>query len=123
MVSGYSRVLGGLLIPSRCTEDLFAGQWELIRRLGAVPKALVWDGEGAVGRWRGRRQEPTAATQAFRGTLGIKVVLCKPGDPEAKGLVERAHRYLETSFPLCRQPRHPRLPSQRGVGPPRIVPA
>jgi transposase len=26
------------------------------------------------------------------------VVLCLPGDPEAKGLVERAHRYLETSF-------------------------
>ncbi|HEX6246521.1 MAG TPA: IS21 family transposase [Nocardioidaceae bacterium] len=98
MVSGYSRWLGGLLIPSRATEDLFAGQWELIRSLGAVPKALVWDGEGAVGRWRGRRQELTAATQAFRGTLGIKVVLCQPGDPEAKGLVERAHRYLETSF-------------------------
>lgn len=98
MVSGYSRTLGGLLIPSRCTEDLFAGQWELIRSLGAVPKALVWDGEGAVGRWRGRRAELTAATQAFRGTLGIRVVLCKPGDPEAKGLVERAHRYLETSF-------------------------
>lgn len=42
--------------------------------------------------------ELTQATQAFRGTLGIKVVLCKPNDPEAKGLVERAHRYLETSF-------------------------
>lgn len=25
-------------------------------------------------------------------------VICKPGDPEAKGLVERAIRYLETSF-------------------------
>jgi transposase len=25
-------------------------------------------------------------------------VVCRPGDPEAKGLVERAHRYLETSF-------------------------
>jgi Mu transposase, C-terminal domain len=25
-------------------------------------------------------------------------VFCKPGDPEAKGLVERAIRYLETSF-------------------------
>jgi transposase len=98
MVLGYSRWLGGRLIPSRCTEDLFAGQWELIRSLGAVPRALVWDGEGAVGRWRGRRPELTQATQSFRGTLGIKVVVCKPGDPEAKGLVERAHGYLETSF-------------------------
>jgi len=98
MVAGYSRWISGRLIPSRQTEDLFAGQWELIRELGAVPRALVWDGEGAVGRWRGRRAELTQATQAFRGTLGIKVVLCKPGDPEAKGLVERAHGYLETSF-------------------------
>ena len=98
MVTGYSRVLHGRLIPSRQTEDLFAGQWSLIEALGAVPKALVWDGESAVGRWRGRRMELTAATQAFRGTLGVKVILCKPGDPEAKGLVERAHRYLETSF-------------------------
>ena len=35
---------------------------------------------------------------AFRGSLGIKVIQCRPGDPEAKGLVERANGYLETSF-------------------------
>ena len=35
---------------------------------------------------------------AFRGTLGIKVIQCRPADPEAKGLVERANGYLETSF-------------------------
>ncbi|MCA1842691.1 MAG: IS21 family transposase [Actinobacteria bacterium] len=98
MVSGYSRWISARLIPSRQTEDLFAGQWALIEELGAVPRALVWDGESAVGRWRGRRMELTEATQAFRGVLGVKVVLCKPGDPEAKGLVERAHRYFETSF-------------------------
>jgi hypothetical protein len=42
--------------------------------------------------------ELTAACQAFRGTLGAEVVVCKPADPEAKGLVERAHDYLERSF-------------------------
>lgn len=36
--------------------------------------------------------------QAFRGTLAAKVVICKPGDYEAKGLVERGNGYLETSF-------------------------
>jgi transposase len=46
---------------------------------------LVWDGEAA-------------ATHAFRGVLGAKVVICNPADPEAKGLVERANGYLETSF-------------------------
>src|SRR3982751_1491897 len=35
---------------------------------------------------------------AFRGTLGIKVIQCRPRDPEAKGIVERANGYLETSF-------------------------
>jgi transposase len=30
--------------------------------------------------------------------LGAKILICDPGDPEAKGLVERANGYLETSF-------------------------
>lgn len=30
--------------------------------------------------------------------LGSKVIICKPADPEAKGLVERANGYMETSF-------------------------
>ncbi len=69
------------------------------QQLGAVPRVLVWDGEGAVGRWRARRPELTAACQAFRGVLGAKVLICKPADPEAKGLVERLHDYLETVVP------------------------
>src|SRR5215468_6108766 len=98
MVTGYSRWASGLLIPSRAAEDLFAGWWQLISGLGAVPRALVWDGEGAVGRWRAGRPELTGECQAFRGTLAAKVIVCKPADPEAKGLIERAHDYLERSF-------------------------
>jgi transposase len=98
MACGYSRWLSGLLIPSRRAEDLFAGWWRLIERLGAAPRVLVWDGEGAIGRWRGGRVELTEDCQAFRGTLAAKVLVCKPADPEAKGLVERAHDYLERSF-------------------------
>lgn len=98
MVTGYSRWLSALLIPSRCSEDLFAGWWRLICGLGAVPRLLVWDGEGAIGRYRRGGSELTAEAQAFRGTLGTKVIVCKPADPEAKGLVERANGYLETSF-------------------------
>jgi transposase len=98
MASGYSRWLSAVLIPSRQAEDLFAGWWQLIAGLGAVPRALVWDGEGAVGRWRAGKPELTGDCQAFRGTLGVKVIICKPADPEAKGLLERAHDYLERSF-------------------------
>jgi transposase len=98
MVCGYSRWLSAVLIPSRRAEDLFAGWWQLIAALGSVPRVLVWDGEGAIGRWRGGRSELTAECQAFRGTLGAKVVICRPADPEAKGMIERAHDYLERSF-------------------------
>jgi transposase len=98
MVLGYSRWLLAMLLPSRRAEDLFAGWWRLIEYLGAVPRVLVWDGEGAIGRRRGGRTELTDQCQAFRGTLGAKVLVCRPADPEAKGIIERAHDYLERSF-------------------------
>jgi transposase len=95
MVCGYSRWAAAVLIPSRNAEDLYAGWWQLIQGLGAVPRLLVWDGEGAVGRHPDRL---TAECQAFRGTLATRVYVCQPADPEAKGLVERFHDYLERSF-------------------------
>ena len=98
MVTGYSRWLFGRLIPSRTAEDLFAGWWRHFAALGAVPRVLVWDGEGAIGEWRGGRSVLTRQCQGFRGTLGAKVLICRPRDPEAKGLIERAHDYLERSF-------------------------
>ncbi|MFF0457842.1 hypothetical protein [Nocardia africana] len=48
--------------------------------------------------WRGGKPQLTETMNAFRGSLGIRVIQCRPRDPEAKGLVERANGYLETSF-------------------------
>jgi transposase len=98
MVCGYSRWASAVLIPTRSAEDLYAGWWQHLLALGATPRVLVWDGEGAVGRWRQRQPELTAQCHAFRGVLAAKVLICKPGDPEAKGLVERFHDYLERAF-------------------------
>ncbi|MCO6000356.1 IS21 family transposase [Actinoallomurus rhizosphaericola] len=98
MVAGYSRWISARMIPTRQGPDLLAGHWVLLRQLGAVPKALVWDNESAIGQWRAGRPQLTEAMNAFRGSLGIKVIQCRPSDPEAKGLVERANGYLETSF-------------------------
>jgi transposase len=86
------------MIPSRQSPDLLAGHWALISGLGAVPRALVWDNESAVGQWRGGRPVLTEAMNGFRGMLGIAVIQCRPRDPEAKGLAGRANGYLETSF-------------------------
>jgi transposase len=42
MVTGYARWLSARLLPSRCAEDLFAGWWQFLAQLGAVPRVLVW---------------------------------------------------------------------------------
>lgn len=98
MVSGYSRMIFARMLPTRQGPDLIAGHWELLQAMGGVPAQLVWDNEAAVGSWRAGRPRLTEEFEAFRGTLGISVHQCRPRDPEAKGLVERANGYLETSF-------------------------
>jgi hypothetical protein len=98
MVAGHSRVMTAAMLPSRQAPDLIAGHWTLLQRWDRVPKALVWDNESAVGSWQAGKPKLTDDFAAFRGTLGIRVIQCKPRDPESKGLVERANGYLETSF-------------------------
>ncbi|GAA1691066.1 transposase [Mycolicibacterium murale] len=98
MVCGYSRWASAMLIPIRSAEDPYAAWWHHLSVPGAVPRVFVWDGEGAVGRWRARMPELTAVCQAFRRTVAAKFVIYKPGDPGAKGLVERFHDYLERAF-------------------------
>jgi transposase len=94
IVSGYSRVITARMLPSRQSGDLIDGHWRLLADgWGAVPRTLVWDNESGIGRGK-----LTSEFAAFAGLLAVRVVLCRPRDPEAKGLVERANGYLETSF-------------------------
>jgi hypothetical protein len=57
--------LSAVLIPTRSSQDLFAGWWQLIERLGSMPRVLVRDGEGAIGPWRAGWVELTGECQAF----------------------------------------------------------
>jgi transposase len=98
MVSGYSRVIAARMIPSRQAGDLIDGHWQLLSGWRACPRLLVWDGESAVGRNQGGKSVLTSDFAALAGLLGVRVRICRPADPEAKGLVERANGYLETSF-------------------------
>ncbi len=97
-VAGYSRLIGALMVPSRAAHDVLGGMSHVIGEFGAVPRKAVWDQEGCIGRIRQGKQVLTAEFQAFRGVLGMGATLVGPADPEAKGLVERANGYLETSF-------------------------
>jgi transposase len=97
-VSGYSRTIVARMIPSREAHDILLGHLACLLDLGAVPRKGVYDNEAALISRHNGRPNPTPPFQRFRGTLGMGVVVCKPGDPEAKGMVERANKYLETSF-------------------------
>jgi transposase len=94
MTCGYSRVTDAVMIPSRKAGDILAGMWEIIGGWGRCPRALVWDREAAIG-GAGR---PSVEAAAFAGTLGVRIKLTPPRDPESKGLVERRNGYFETSF-------------------------
>jgi transposase len=95
---GYSKFLGGWMIPSREAHDLLGGHLEVLRQFRAVPRLVVWDQEGAIGQWHGPKMVFTEAFQAFKGTLGMGARLCLRADPETKGIIERNNGYLETSF-------------------------
>jgi hypothetical protein len=94
ITAAYSRFTTARMIPTRKTEDLLLGSWELIQQLGRVPRRLIWDNEPGIGRGQ-RRAEGVGS---FMGTLATKLVLLPPRDPESKGVVERRNGWFETSF-------------------------
>lgn len=94
ITAAHSRFIAGRMIPTRKTEDLLLGTWELLQQIGAVPRRFIWDNEPGIGRGQ-RRAEGVAS---FMGTLAAKLVLLPPRDPESKGIVERRNGWFETSF-------------------------
>ena len=94
IVPAYSRFVLGRMIPTRKTEDLLLGSWELLQQLGRVPRRLIWDNEPGMGRGPRRAHGVTE----FMGMLATRLVLLKPRDPESKGIVERRNGWFETSF-------------------------
>jgi hypothetical protein len=94
MVAAFSGFIMALLLPTRKTGDLVAGMWQPLSGLGGVPKMLVWDNESGIG----QHHRLTVGARSFAGTLGTRIYQTAARDPEAKGIVERANGFLETSF-------------------------
>ena len=60
----------------------------------ALPEKLVWDREGAIA--GGGR--PTSEFAAFCGELRVGWVILDAGDAQAKGALERSHRFMRSNF-------------------------
>ena len=90
----WSRVVAGALVFSKEAPDILWGLGRCLWRIGALPEKLVWDREAAIA--GGGR--PTEEFAAFCGRLGVGWIILDRGDPQAKGALERSHRYLRTNF-------------------------
>ena len=90
----WSRVIAGALIFSKEAPDILWGLGRCLSRIGALPEKLVWDREGAIA--PGGR--PTAQFASFCGQLEVGWVILDAGDAQAKGLLERSHRFMRTNF-------------------------
>ena len=92
---GYSRAGAGAVIFSKEIPDLLWGVARCLWSLGALPQLLVWDRQAGIHAHGGR---PTSDFAALCGLLKVGWRFCEPGDPQAKGAVERLQGYLETNF-------------------------
>jgi transposase len=90
----WSRVFAGALVFSKEAPDILWGLGRCLGRIGALAERLVWDREAAIA--GGGR--PTDAFAAFCGQLGVGWIILDRGDAQAKGVLERSHRYLRSNF-------------------------
>jgi hypothetical protein len=95
----YSRAFAGALVFSKEFQDIASGMSRCLQRLGALPRKLVSDREGAIAP-RGR---PTEDFLAFCGQLALGWIVLDPGDAQAKGALERDHPFLHGNFEAGRR--------------------
>ena len=95
----YSRAFVGALVFSKEFFDIAYGMARCLARLGALPDKLVWDREGAIAP-RGR---PSEDFLAFCGRLALGWIILDAGDCQAKGALERSHRFLHGNFEAGRR--------------------
>ena len=98
MVAGHSRVMTAVMLPSRQAPDLIAGHWQLLQRWGAVPKALVWDNESAVGSWRAGKPKLTESSRRSAGCSGSGSSSASRGIRSPRAWSSGPTAILETSF-------------------------
>jgi transposase len=83
----------------RTIGDLLPAALGCFERLGGVPDAVICDNDAAiVACRRGGTAILHEEVASFFGQLGTNVVPLRPGDPQAKGQVERTNGYLDRSF-------------------------
>jgi len=92
--SCWSRAFAGTLVFSKEAPDILAGLARSISRLGVRPEKLVWDRESAIA----GRGKPSVPFLSFCGQMEVGWIVLDAGDAQAKGQLERQHRFLRSNF-------------------------
>jgi hypothetical protein len=90
----WCRLVAGALIFSKEAPDILWGVGRCLSQIGALPEKLVWDREGAIA--PGGR--PSDEFAGFCGQLGVGWIILDAGDAQAKGVLERSHRFMRSNF-------------------------
>ena len=97
ILAAFSRFTVGRMTPTKATEDLLLGMWQLRELLGRVPRRLLWG--------IGRGPHPSEGVPALMGTLVTKLVLLPPRDPESKEIEQRRDGCLRPATSRTRSSR------------------
>jgi transposase len=96
----FSKKLSAELIFSKRFEDITFGVNSCLKQLGRLPKKLVLDREGALHKNHGSPSDPFAA---YLGQLSLGWIILAARDAEAKGALERNHRFIHGNFEAGRR--------------------
>lgn len=91
----FSRMLAAALIFAKKFEDISWGMNECVRQLGVLPGKVVVDREGALHKGAGH---PTDNFAGWLGQLNLGWIILAAGDAQAKGALERSHRFVHGNF-------------------------
>lgn len=87
----FSKMLAAAPIFSKRFEDISWGMSQCLTQFGALPQRAVVDREGALHKGSGH---PTDEFAAYLGQFSLGWIILDAGDAQAKGSLERDHRYV-----------------------------
>lgn len=95
MTLPFSKFFAAELIFTKTLEDITFAINSCLCQVGAAPGKLVLDREGALHKGGGY---PSEGFAAYLGQLDLGWVILPPRDAEAKGALERIHRFVHGNF-------------------------
>ena len=98
-VCGFSRFIGGWMIPTRQAHDVLGGHLEVLGQFGALPRRVVWDQEGAIGQWRGGKQVLHRRVPVVPGHAGDRRPAVPARRPRSEGSGRAGQRLLRDELP------------------------